>query len=65
MQLQGAGGTAIQYTGPWDAAKKIVKQEGWRGLYRGMVPCYLKVTIQLDEYRKLCSSSESTVSPIY
>jgi len=43
MQIVGAGGTKEVYNGPLDAIKKIVKNDGWRGLYRGMVPCYLKV----------------------
>jgi len=43
MQLQGVGGTQALYSGPIDAAIKIVKKEGVVGLYRGMIPCYLKV----------------------
>jgi solute carrier family 25 phosphate transporter 23/24/25/41 len=43
MQLQGAGGVEKVYKGPFDAAKQIVAKEGFPGLYRGMVPCYLKV----------------------
>ena len=33
MQLQGAGGAPRLYSGPVDAVRKIVKQEGFRGLY--------------------------------
>lgn len=43
MQLQGAGGVDKLYKGPWDAAQQIIKAEGVKGLYRGMIPCYLKV----------------------
>lgn len=36
-------GLGYQYTSVWDAVKVIVKQEGVRGLYKGIVPNLLKV----------------------
>ncbi len=45
MQLQGAGGTKMLYKNPLECARDIIDKEGWKGLYRGMVPCYLKVQI--------------------
>jgi solute carrier family 25 phosphate transporter 23/24/25/41 len=32
-----------KYRGTWDATKTMVKKEGVRGLYKGMIPNYLKV----------------------
>lgn len=43
LQLQGIGGAPNVYTGPFHAVKTIVKEEGVLALYRGMIPCYLKV----------------------
>jgi len=43
LQLQGIGGEPLRYKGPLDAVVKIVKEDGVLALYRGMVPCYLKV----------------------
>jgi solute carrier family 25 (mitochondrial phosphate transporter), member 23/24/25/41 len=31
------------YTGFFDCITKIVKEEGPKGLYKGLWPCYLKV----------------------
>lgn len=36
-------GLGYQYASVWDAVKLIVKQEGVRGLYKGIVPNLLKV----------------------
>ncbi|EGG20887.1 EF-hand domain-containing protein [Cavenderia fasciculata] len=43
LQVQGIGGKPAVYSGPFDACKKIVQEEGVKGLYKGMIPCYLKV----------------------
>eukprot|EP01133_Synstelium_polycarpum_P004003 gene4003-4634_t len=43
LQVQGIGGGARLYTGPLDACIKVIQEEGVLGLYKGMIPCYLKV----------------------
>lgn len=44
MQLEGAGGRARVYnSGILGTFKHIIKTEGWAGLYRGILPEYLKV----------------------
>lgn len=45
MQLQGMkGGHDLPvYRNTWHCITSTVKQEGARGLYKGMVPCFLKV----------------------
>lgn len=44
MQLEGAGGRAHVYkTGLLGAFKHIIRTEGFRGLYRGILPEYYKV----------------------
>ncbi|GAB2288551.1 hypothetical protein Dimus_022881 [Dionaea muscipula] len=44
MQLEGAGGRARVYnTGVFGALRQIIRSEGWRGLYRGILPEYFKV----------------------
>jgi solute carrier family 25 phosphate transporter 23/24/25/41 len=43
MQLQGFRGQKEIYCSAWDCIKQTVKTEGIGGLYKGMVPCYLKV----------------------
>lgn len=47
MQAQGSptalGRDAVVYTGMWDVFVKTVKNEGIRGLYKGLGPNYLKV----------------------
>jgi len=42
LQIQGMAGQAV-YSGMIDAFKTIVRNEGWRGLYGGMIPNILKV----------------------
>ncbi|GAB2216466.1 hypothetical protein Droror1_Dr00024240 [Drosera rotundifolia] len=44
MQLEGAGGRACVYnSGVFGAFRKVIRTEGWRGLYRGILPEYCKV----------------------
>ncbi|KAL3645301.1 hypothetical protein CASFOL_010481 [Castilleja foliolosa] len=44
MQLEGAGGRARVYkTGIFGTLRHIIRTEGLRGLYRGIVPEYYKV----------------------
>lgn len=44
MQLEGAGGRDRVYkTGLFGAFKQIFRNEGLRGLYRGILPEYYKV----------------------
>ncbi|KAG0207495.1 hypothetical protein BGX28_001272 [Mortierella sp. GBA30] len=43
MQVTGMDAVSYKYSSTWDGVKKIIRQEGVRGLYKGMVPNYLKV----------------------
>ncbi|KAL1915691.1 uncharacterized protein VTP21DRAFT_6450 [Calcarisporiella thermophila] len=43
MQVTGMATIGYKYKGTWDAAKSVITNEGIRGLYKGMVPNYLKV----------------------
>ncbi|KAF9144111.1 hypothetical protein BGX30_013801 [Mortierella sp. GBA39] len=43
MQVTGMDAVSYKYSSTWDGVKKIIKQEGVRGLYKGMIPNYLKV----------------------
>lgn len=44
MQLEGAGGRARVYkTGVFGTFRHIIRTEGWRRLYRGILPEYYKV----------------------
>jgi solute carrier family 25 phosphate transporter 23/24/25/41 len=44
LQLQGMKGVDLpKYTGTLDCIRVMVKEEGVRGLYKGMIPCFLKV----------------------
>ena len=43
MQVTGMPNVTYKYSGTWDALKKLVIQEGVGGLYKGMIPNYLKV----------------------
>lgn len=42
LQLSGSNGHE-KYDGFIDCFKKIVEKEGPKGLFKGLVPCYLKV----------------------
>jgi len=43
FQINTMSGMGFQYNGIWHALTSIVKQEGFRGLYKGIVPNLLKV----------------------
>ncbi|KAG2186534.1 hypothetical protein INT44_002758 [Umbelopsis vinacea] len=43
MQVTGMASMHYKYRGTWDATKTMVQKEGFRGLYKGMIPNYLKV----------------------
>ncbi|KAF2743923.1 mitochondrial carrier protein-like protein [Sporormia fimetaria CBS 119925] len=43
FQINTMSGMGYQYTGIWDAVSNIVKTEGIRGMYKGIVPNLLKV----------------------
>ncbi|KAF9584201.1 hypothetical protein BGW38_007253 [Lunasporangiospora selenospora] len=43
MQVTQMDSVSYKYSSTWDGVKKIIKQEGVKGLYKGMVPNYLKV----------------------
>ncbi|EGG06794.1 uncharacterized protein MELLADRAFT_48294 [Melampsora larici-populina 98AG31] len=43
MQVTGMNGMSFKYDGAWDATKKIIRNEGLRGLYKGLWPNLLKV----------------------
>ncbi|KAI8582679.1 hypothetical protein K450DRAFT_170579 [Umbelopsis ramanniana AG] len=43
MQVTGMSSMQYKYRGTWDATKTMVRKEGFRGLYKGMIPNYLKV----------------------
>ncbi|KAF0474119.1 mitochondrial carrier [Gigaspora margarita] len=43
MQVTGMKELEYQYKNTWDALTQLLKGEGIRGLYKGMVPNYLKV----------------------
>ncbi|RKP00459.1 hypothetical protein CXG81DRAFT_13190 [Caulochytrium protostelioides] len=43
MQVTGMPGCEYKYDGAWHAIRTVVRDETWRGLYKGMLPNYLKV----------------------
>jgi len=43
LQLQGFDPNVPHYTGFIDCIQKIVKHQGIRGLYRGLLPCYITI----------------------
>ncbi|KAI2626855.1 mitochondrial carrier domain-containing protein [Xylaria nigripes] len=48
LQTQGTSMHPARYTGIWDVAQKTVKNEGVRGLYKGLMPNLLKVAPALS-----------------
>mmetsp|Transcript_8214 Transcript_8214/g.24610 ORF Transcript_8214/g.24610 Transcript_8214/m.24610 type:complete len:296 (+) Transcript_8214:140-1027(+) len=56
LQLQGADATGRRYAGVADAFRSIVRDEGWRALYRGVLPALLLTShgaVQLVVYEQL------------
>lgn len=43
MQMQGFDSSVPQYTSTMDAIKQILREQGIRGMYRGLGVCYLKL----------------------
>ena len=43
FQINSMEGMGFKYTSMWAAVKSIVAQEGWKGMYRGILPNLLKV----------------------
>ncbi|CAG8476367.1 9011_t:CDS:2 [Ambispora gerdemannii] len=43
MQVTGMKAVGYHYKSTWDALTQVINQEGIRGLYKGMIPNYLKV----------------------
>ncbi|KAI1099748.1 mitochondrial carrier [Jackrogersella minutella] len=48
LQTQGTSMHPTRYTGIWDVAQKTIKNEGVRGLYKGLMPNLLKVAPALS-----------------
>ncbi|KAI1412428.1 mitochondrial carrier [Hypoxylon sp. FL1857] len=48
LQTQGTSMHPAHYTGIWDVAQKTVRNEGLRGLYKGLMPNLLKVAPALS-----------------
>ncbi|XDG02856.1 hypothetical protein ABKA04_002471 [Annulohypoxylon sp. FPYF3050] len=48
LQTQGTSMHPVRYTGIWDVAQKTIKNEGVRGLYKGLMPNLLKVAPALS-----------------
>lgn len=59
-RLQQGGESALRYSGTWDCATKIVRHEGYTGLFKGLVPNLLKViptgAIVFASYEKIHST---------
>ncbi len=51
LQSQGTVLHPPTYAGFWDAAQVTFKREGWRGLYKGMLPSLVKVVPQFSIVR--------------
>ena len=43
FQINTMSGMGFEYTSMWGAVKMIVKHEGFRGMYKGILPNLLKV----------------------
>ncbi|KAI0192731.1 calcium dependent mitochondrial carrier protein [Xylaria flabelliformis] len=48
LQTQGTSMHPARYTGIWDVAHKTIQNEGFRGLYKGLMPNLLKVAPALS-----------------
>jgi len=55
--VEKTGGVAVRrYKNSWDCIKQVVRQEGIRGLYKGMSASYLGVTLQWVLYEQMKKS---------
>lgn len=43
LQIQGLDKSVPKYNGIKDCIYKIIKTDGYKGLYRGLIPCYIKI----------------------
>lgn len=43
FQVSGMNNMDYKYNGTWDALKTMTQKEGFKSLYRGLLPNYLKV----------------------
>jgi len=48
LQTQGVNGRALLYSGTIDCFKKTIEHEGFKGLYRGLMPNYFKALPSLS-----------------
>lgn len=66
--VETGGATKRQYKNSWDCIKQVVRQEGFRGLYKGMSASYLGVTestlqwVLYEEMKKSLKAREQRVA---
>uniref|UniRef100_K3X3X3 Mitochondrial folate transporter/carrier n=1 Tax=Globisporangium ultimum (strain ATCC 200006 / CBS 805.95 / DAOM BR144) TaxID=431595 RepID=K3X3X3_GLOUD len=64
-RLQQGGASASQYSGTWDCTKKMLRNEGYVGFFKGLVPNLLKViptgAIVFASYEKIHSTLSAMV----
>jgi solute carrier family 25 phosphate transporter 23/24/25/41 len=60
LQTQGTVLHPPTYTGFWNAAQVTVGAEGWRGLYKGLLPNLVKVVpaVSIVSFSVLCSEAD-------
>ncbi|KAL9998250.1 putative mitochondrial carrier domain superfamily [Helianthus debilis subsp. tardiflorus] len=65
MQLEGAGGRARVYkTGILGNFRKIIKAEGFHGIYRGILPEYYKVVPSIGILFMTCEKLKQVFSKL-
>jgi solute carrier family 25 phosphate transporter 23/24/25/41 len=62
LQTQGTHMHPARYTGIWDVARKTIKHEGYRGLYKGLMPNLLKVAPALSITWMVYENAKSAMS---